>query len=180
MSLFKIFSNFLSEDTMLSIEVIEYAKFQNIYFEMITVSLHVRIVNVFCLSCDLSSFEHTRVFGCYVMFLGQWGHGTPPPKFEGARTPMAWRISIKILSCLRTRESVKLNCWKQALAGSPMWASEWHNQLHFSKSTKMKGLGGLESLWNEYCNDYIASGDFRFPSLIPSQRRFICVTLFLY
>lgn len=77
MSLFKIFSNFLSEDTMLSIEVIEYAKFQNIYFEMITVSLHVRIVNVFCLSCDLSSFEHSRVFGCYVMFLGQWGHGTP-------------------------------------------------------------------------------------------------------
>lgn len=33
---------------------------------------------------------------------------------------------------------------------------------------KMKGLGGLELFWNEYCNDYIVLGDFRFFFLILS------------
>ena len=40
------FSFIISDFTRLSIEVIEYARFQNTYFGMITVSLDVRIVNV--------------------------------------------------------------------------------------------------------------------------------------
>ena len=55
-SRFKMFLNFSSEDTGPSIEVIEYAKFQNNNFGIITVSL-VRRENCVRFYCDLSAFD---------------------------------------------------------------------------------------------------------------------------
>jgi len=55
-------------------------------FGMITVSLDVRIVNVFVSTATSVRLYNTHAFGHCVIFFGQKGHR--PPKSEGPRTPM--------------------------------------------------------------------------------------------